>query len=193
MISPAWIIGLDAATFAVLALQTGRTSLPAASTPVPAAGDTRHGLSILRRQPDLLALLVVTWLFNLAFGPVEVALPLFVTDDLHAGPGLLGQYWAAFGIGAVIGALALGVARRLPLWPAMLAIIAGHGIGMLPFAVHPHRRPLPDRLRVRRPRLRPLLRTLLHGAPGPGARRVADHRDHAAPRISVVARFGRVG
>ena len=133
-ISPAWIIGLDAATFAVLALQTGRTSLPATSAPVPAAGDTRHALSILRRQPDLLALLVVTWLFNLAFGPVEVALPLFVTDDLHAGPELLGEYWAAFGIGAVIGALALGVARRLPLWPAMLAIIAGHGVGMLPFA-----------------------------------------------------------
>jgi len=135
LISPAWVIGLDAATFAVLALQTGRTSLPAASTPVPAIGDTRHGFSILRRQPDLLALLVVTWLFNLAFGPVEVALPLFVTDDLHAGSELLGQYWAAFGIGAVIGALAVGVASRLALWPAILAIIAGHGIGMLPFAV----------------------------------------------------------
>ena len=133
-VSPAWIIGLDAATFAVLALQTGRTSLPTASAPVPAAGGTRHGLSILRREPDLLALLVVTWLFNLAFGPVEVALPLFVTDDIGAGAGLLGQYWAAFGIGAVTGAIALGVARRLPLWPAMLTTIAGHGIGMLPFA-----------------------------------------------------------
>ena len=76
----------------------------------------------------------MTWLFNLSFGPVEVALPLFVTDDLHAGPELLGQYWAAFGIGAVTGALALGAASRLPLWPAMPAIIAGHGIGMLPFA-----------------------------------------------------------
>jgi predicted MFS family arabinose efflux permease len=135
LLSPAWIISLDAATFAVLAVQTSRTSLPAASTPVPAAGDTRRGLGILRRQPDLLALLVVTWLFNLAFGPVEVALPLFVTDNLHAGSERLGQYWAAFGIGAVIGALALGVASRLPLWPSMLAIIAGHGIGMLPFAV----------------------------------------------------------
>ena len=134
LIPPAWIIGLDAATFAVLALQASRTSLPAASTPVPAAGDTRQGLSILRRQPDLLALLVVTWLFNLAFGPVEVALPLFVTDDLHAGSGLLGRILGRFGIGAVIGALSLGAARRLPLWPAMLAIIAGHGIGMLPFA-----------------------------------------------------------
>ncbi|MDW8478227.1 MULTISPECIES: hypothetical protein [Streptomyces] len=45
-----------------------------------------------------------------------------VSDDLDAGAGLLGAYWAAFGIGAVIGALALGAARRLPLWPAMLGI-----------------------------------------------------------------------
>ena len=134
VVSAAWVIGLDAATFAALAFQTARTNLPAPSAAVTAAGDPRQGLSILRRQPDLLGLLVVTWVFNLAFGPVEVALPLFVSDDLHAGPGLLGEYWAVFGVGAVIGALALGVARRLPLWPAMLAIIAGHGIGMLPFA-----------------------------------------------------------
>jgi predicted MFS family arabinose efflux permease len=134
VVSPAWIIGLDAATFAVLALQTGRTSLPPSPVP-PVTGGARRGLSILRRQPELLGLLLVTWGFNLAFGPVEVALPLFVSDNLSAGAGLLGAYWAAFGIGAVIGALALGAARRLPLWPAMLGIIAGHGIGMLPFAL----------------------------------------------------------
>ncbi|MDX2685433.1 hypothetical protein [Streptomyces scabiei] len=44
-----------------------------------------------------------------------------VSDDLDAGAGLLGAYWTAFGIGAV-GALALGAAKRLPLWPAMLGI-----------------------------------------------------------------------
>jgi predicted MFS family arabinose efflux permease len=134
LVSPAWIFGLDAATFAVLAIQTARTRLPAIAAPL-APGSTREGLGVLRRHPDLLALLVVTWLFNLAFGPVEVALPVFVADELDAGPGLLGRYWAAFGLGAVTGALALGVARRLPVWPAMLAIIAGHGIGMLPFAL----------------------------------------------------------
>ncbi|MER5777053.1 MFS transporter [Streptomyces sp. NPDC002039] len=134
-VSPAWIIGFDAATFAVLALQAGRTVVPPTSEPVaaPVTGAQR-GLSILLRRPELLGLLVVTWVFNLAFGPVEVALPLFVSGNLHAGAGLLGSYWTAFGIGAVIGALALGAAKRLPLWPAILGIVAGHGIGMLPFA-----------------------------------------------------------
>ncbi|WP_243710220.1 MFS transporter [Micromonospora sp. KC213] len=135
VVSPVWIIGLDAATFAVLAFQTGRINLPCSPTSGPVASDTRQGLSILRRQPELLGLLVVTWVFNLAFGPVKVALPLFVSDNLDAGAGLLGAYWAAFGIGAVVGALALGTARQLPLWPAMLGIIAGHGVGMLPFAI----------------------------------------------------------
>lgn len=95
---------------------------------------TTRGPGILWRQPELLGLLLVTWVFNLVFGPVEVAPPLFVSGDLDSGAGLLGSYSAAFGIGAVIGALALGAARRLPLWPAMLGIIAGHGVGMLPFA-----------------------------------------------------------
>ncbi|RAJ61600.1 putative MFS family arabinose efflux permease [Streptomyces sp. PsTaAH-130] len=133
-VSPAWIIGLDAATFAALAVRAARTPLPRSSEP-PVTGGAPRGPGILRRRPELLGLLLVTWVFNLAFGPVEVALPLFVSGDLDAGAGLLGGYWAAFGIGAVIGALALGAAGRLPLWPAVLGIIAGHGVGMLPFAL----------------------------------------------------------
>ncbi|MFF9073451.1 MFS transporter [Streptomyces sp. NPDC014872] len=135
VVSPAWIIGLDAATFAVLAFQAGRTTLPSSPASGTATGGTRQGLSILRRQPELLGLLIVTWAFNLAFGPVEVALPLFVSHNLGAGAELLGIYWAVFGMGAVVGALALGAVRRLPLWPAMLGIIAVHGIGLLSFAI----------------------------------------------------------
>jgi predicted MFS family arabinose efflux permease len=134
VVSPAWIIGLDALTFAVLAVQAGRTSLP--SEPRAEEAGTRSGLGVLLRRPELLWLLVVTWFFNLSFGPVEVALPLFVAHDLSAGPGLLGMYWAVFGVGAVVGAACLGVARRLPLWPVMLSIIAVHGLAMLPFALH---------------------------------------------------------
>ncbi|MFI6419477.1 MFS transporter [Streptomyces sp. NPDC050842] len=137
VVSPAWIIGADAATFAILAYRTSSTPLPVAAPPPPPPmpGGTQQGLAVLRRHPELLGLLAVTWLFNLAYGPVEVALPLFVSDDLRAGAGLLGAYWAVFGLGAVIGALALGATRRLPLWPAILGIIAGHGIGLLSFAV----------------------------------------------------------
>ncbi|MDH6109047.1 MFS family permease [Kitasatospora sp. MAP12-15] len=140
-VSPALIIGLDALTFAVLALQAGAVPLPPSSFSSSASrhaagGSTRQGIGILLRQRELLGLLAVTWFFNLFFGPVEVALPLFVTHDLHAGSGLLGCYWAAFGAGGVLGAFGLDLARRLLLWPVMLGIIAGHGLALLPFALH---------------------------------------------------------
>ncbi|MFE7189438.1 MFS transporter [Kitasatospora sp. NPDC057541] len=131
-VSPAWIIGL-------LAVQAGRVALPAppgvTGTTGPAgAGGARQGLRVLRHYPELLGLLVLTWLFNLAYGPVEVALPLFVVHSLDDGAGLLGVYWAAFGLGSVVGALGAGAAGRLPLWPTVIAIVAGHGIALLPFA-----------------------------------------------------------
>lgn len=92
------------------------------------------GLSVLLRSPDLAASIILTWFFNLTFGPVEVALPMFVSRTLHAGPALLGGYWAAFGTGAALGSLALPLARRLPLWPAMVGIVAAHGLALLSFA-----------------------------------------------------------
>jgi predicted MFS family arabinose efflux permease len=83
--------------------------------------------------PELLGLLTLTWFFNLLYGPVEVALPLHVTVDLNASGTLLGVYWMVFGIGAVLGGLAIGALRQLPLWPVTVAIVLIWGILLLPF------------------------------------------------------------
>jgi hypothetical protein len=85
----------------------------------------RGGLALLRSHPELLGLLTLTWFFYLLYGPVEVALPLHVTDDLHASGALLGLYWMMFGIGAVLGGLAVGALRQLPLWPVTIGIVIG--------------------------------------------------------------------
>ncbi len=130
-ISPAWIIGLDAVSFAILAVQVGR--LPEAAV-VPARSSA--GLRLLRGQPELLGILALTWLFFLLYGPVEVALPLHVTSDLGAKASLLGLYWALFGIGAVAGTLSAGALRALPLWPVTLGIVAGWGAMLVPFGLH---------------------------------------------------------
>ncbi|MFD5915627.1 MFS transporter [Kitasatospora sp. NPDC058201] len=152
-VAPAWLIGLDALSFAVLAVLAVRSGRPdgrevgreeegredgVAAAVAPPAGPRRsgEGLRVLRTRPGLLGLLALTWLFNLFYGPVEVALPLFVGQDLHAGPGLLGLYWTAFGLGAALGTLAVGALRRLPVWPMLLGIVAAHGLAMLPFALH---------------------------------------------------------
>jgi predicted MFS family arabinose efflux permease len=143
IMSPAWIIGLDAVSFALLAIQVSRLheSGPASTdtltdTPTGVPVDTARsaaGLRLLRGRPELLSILMLTWLFYLIYGPVEVALPLHITEDLHAEAGLLGLYWALFGAGAVLGGLTAGALRRLPLWPVTLGIVAGWGAMLVPF------------------------------------------------------------
>lgn len=152
--SPVWVVGADAVTFGAVAVRIWRTALPGdasdhrgrdRSQGLPALGiesgpgvrrpGSGAGLRILVQRRDLAGAMALTWFFNLTFGPVEVALPLFVSRTLHSGPALLGAYWAVFGAGAAVGALALGAVRRLPLWPAMLGVVAAHGVALLPFAV----------------------------------------------------------
>jgi predicted MFS family arabinose efflux permease len=41
-----------------------------------------------------------------------------------------------FGIGAVLGGLAVGALRQLPLWPVTLAIVVGWGLTLLPFGLN---------------------------------------------------------
>ncbi|MBB5079064.1 MFS transporter [Nonomuraea endophytica] len=132
-VSSALVLGLDALTYVFLAVVVARTRLPRAGEVSPVDKAARGGLALLRSHPELLGLLTLTWFFNLLYGPVEVALPLHVTRDLGAPGTLLGLYWMLFGIGAVVGGLAVGALRRLPLWPVTVVIVAGWGVLLLPF------------------------------------------------------------
>ena len=133
-VSSALVLGLDALTYVFLAMLVARTRLPEPgdASPVDKAA-ARGGFALLRARPELLGLLTLTWFFNLLYGPVEVALPLHVTDDLHAPGTLLGVYWTLFGVGAVLGGLAVGALRQLPLWPVTFAIVIAWGLSLLPF------------------------------------------------------------
>lgn len=133
VISPAYVLGLDALTYAFLATVVARLRLPGTGPVSVVDRAARSGLSRFRRHPDLLGLLALTWCFNLLYGPVEVALPLHVTNDLHAPGTLLGAFWMLFGVGAVVGGLAAGTLRQLPLWPATVGIVIAWGLALLPF------------------------------------------------------------
>ena len=136
VVSPALVLGIDALTYVFLAVVVLTTDLP--GTPRVATVDgqaARGGLAVLRTYPALLGLLLLTWFFNFFYGPVEVALPLHVSDDLKAPATLLGLYWMLFGIGAVLGGLAVGALRRLPIWPVTIGIVLGWGVALLPFGL----------------------------------------------------------
>jgi MFS family permease len=135
-VDSALVLGLDALTFAFLAVLVARTRFPESTevSPVDKAA-ARGGFALLRTHPELLGLLVMTWFFNMLYGPIEVALPLHVTDDLHAPGTVLGLYWALFGVGAVLGGLAVGALRQLPLWPVTVGVVVGWGLCLLPFGL----------------------------------------------------------
>ncbi|MFG1818193.1 MFS transporter [Kribbella sp. NPDC049174] len=135
-VSSALVIGLDALTYVFLALIVVTTRLPTSRPPVAEVDEpsaARGGFAFLRSHPELLGLLALTWFFNFLYGPVEVALPLHVTNDLNAPGTLLGLYWMLFGIGAVLGGLTIGALRQLPLWPVTIAIVVLWGLLLLPF------------------------------------------------------------
>ncbi|GAB1510851.1 MFS transporter [Actinophytocola sp. KF-1] len=134
-VSSALVLGLDALTYTFLAVVVLRTRLPASGHVSPVDGAAaRGGFALLRSHPELLGLLALTWFFNLLYGPVEVALPLHVTEA-GASSTLLGAYWMLFGVGAVLGGLAVGTLRRLPLWPVTVGIVVAWGVCLLPFGL----------------------------------------------------------
>ncbi|GAA5187697.1 MFS transporter [Rugosimonospora acidiphila] len=137
LFGPGWVIGADAVSFAVLAACCWLTAPvppgpvePTDPEPARAPGDS--GWRVILGQPRLLGLVVVTCVFFFLYGPVEVALPIHVAQELHGSPGLLGAFWAVFGVGAVLGGLGAGLLRHRPLWAVVVAIIVGWGAALLP-------------------------------------------------------------
>ncbi|NBM14393.1 MFS transporter [Streptomyces sp. GC420] len=130
---PAAVLAGDAVSYLYLALVTARVRGDSTVGRRPAVPLRRSGRT-LARHPELMGLLALTFVFYLLYGPIEVAVPVFVAERMGGDPTVLGWIWGAFGVGAVIGALAAGTLRRLPLWPTALAVVAGWGLAILPFA-----------------------------------------------------------
>ncbi len=90
---------------------------------------------MIARSRPLAGLLALTLVYFFLYGPVEVALPLYVTGPLRGGAGLLGLFWTVFGIGATAGSLVTGLARRLPVWPVLAAAVIGWGAALAPLGL----------------------------------------------------------
>ncbi len=140
--SAAAVLAVDALSWLLFAACLMLAHAPTAATaagPRTAGGDTRSGWRIISASPTLLGLLVLTLPFFFFYGPVEVALPIFVKQNLHQTAAVLGAFWTCFGAGALTGSFAFGVIRRPPLFPLALAIILGWGaaLSVIPFSGAP--------------------------------------------------------
>jgi DHA3 family macrolide efflux protein-like MFS transporter len=145
---PAVVIAADAATWAVLAVSYARTARlaldggvrePSAPVlePTSARKVSTHvppgigGWHVIRGSGTLAGMLGLTVVFYALYGPVEVALPVYI-GQAHQSAAVLGGFWTANAAGAVLGSLAAPYLRRRPVWPAMIAIVAGWGLFLLP-------------------------------------------------------------
>jgi hypothetical protein len=146
-VGPGWVIAADAASFALLAATCRwATRSPAATPPVqaspppvqaipPPPGTATSGSRTILSNRRLAGLLAVTCVFFFLYGPVEVALPIHVAQEIHGSAALLGMFWAAFGIGAILGGLGAGLLRHKPMWTVVAAIIIGWGAALLPLGL----------------------------------------------------------
>lgn len=129
-------IAADALTFVALALATlsptVRARRPYAGRQRPTTG---HPFRIIMTKPALLGLLALTWMYFLLYGPVEVALPLYVTGPLGGSARLLGLFWALFGVGAVLGSVVAGWITSRLLWPVLIVSVLGWGAAILPLGL----------------------------------------------------------
>jgi DHA3 family macrolide efflux protein-like MFS transporter len=133
---PAVVIAADALTWAVLAISYAHVAPLTASHRAATSGEPAvSGLRMIFRNRTLLGLVALSFVFFFLYGPVEVALPVHVSFDLHGGPVLLGVFWTSYGAGAGLGALLAPYLRNWPLWPTMIGIVAGWGLALLPLGL----------------------------------------------------------
>lgn len=128
--------GADALSYLVLVVAVLISRRVRRPPPPAGPGQGMHrALRDLARRPSVFGITVTCAVFYGLYGPVEVALPVYVARVLHAGAGVLGGYWTLFGCGATVGALGASWIQRLGLWRLTVAVIAGWGICLIPLGV----------------------------------------------------------
>jgi len=71
--------------------------------------DFKEGLRYVRTWPGLIILLVMALFLNMVINPAFTLLPLLVREHFGGGALQLGWFNSAFGIGAVVGGVLLGI------------------------------------------------------------------------------------
>ncbi len=115
------VVLADSLSFVFSAAMVALIALPPASTPSPTTSDKvaasplttvwrdfREGLSLLRQNGVVSALLATIGVFMIGQGIINVLIVPFVKDVLHGDAAVLGWVASAQGIGGLAGGLAIG-------------------------------------------------------------------------------------
>lgn len=129
---------LNAASFlavlTALALMRRRELFPLERRDPPRlVAGVRHGLGYVRRAPAVRIVLVMTMVVSTVGFNFQVLVPVLASKTLHAGPEVFGALGAAFGAGALVGAL-LSASLGRASWKALLLGSAGFSATLLALA-----------------------------------------------------------
>lgn len=150
LIGEAYVLLIDAASFFVCAFCFSRLprELTKSENPTTIAkgqmgaffrsllSDMRTGYRYIFGRKQLIILVFFTFLFNMSYGPIEIALPLYANQDLAGGSVALGMLWSSLAVGALLGSLFFStVTWKLPLGSTLAGIIVAWGLTTLPIAL----------------------------------------------------------
>ncbi|MEV0614747.1 MFS transporter [Nonomuraea sp. NPDC050404] len=112
------LLSAGACLLAMLLMRGLRADAPAPHGGDQAAGEAQagwFGFRPLLSDPAVRALVLLTFVYFLAYGPLEPALPLYSRDVLGSGAAGYGLLWSAIGAGALVGLVTVPfLARRRP-------------------------------------------------------------------------------
>ncbi len=138
-----WAFGIDAASFAVaalcLALITGGRRPTVIGEHQPGLLNTiRSGLAYAWRDPAIRSLIILSAVLNFAInGPISVGIAWLADNQFEGGAQAFGFILAAFGAGALGGAIvagSLGSVRQLGWLTIAGSIVMGVALGLVAFA-----------------------------------------------------------
>lgn len=99
--------------------------------------DAVKGVLYVLRNPTLRGLAISLSVTNLGFGALTIGLPVLVLDRIHAGPAVVGQIYAVFGVAGLVSAIVAGrfnTAGKERLMLASSALVNGVAFVVLAFA-----------------------------------------------------------
>ena len=131
LVSAPFAILVDAVSFAVsavslLLIRTPEPARPARATTTPIRQDIIEGLRLVRHHRVLFPIVMRSVVAHVAGSFYGVLYTIYLIDDLHLTPFLLGVVISAGGVGSLVGSLfASRVIRALGLGPALIWTAAG--------------------------------------------------------------------
>jgi MFS family permease len=134
LISAPFAILVDAVSFAVsavsvLLIRSAEPPRPARAVPTAVRTDIVEGLRLVRGHPVLFPIVMRSVVAHVAGSFYGVLYVIYLIDELHLPPVLLGIVVSAGGVGSLIGSLfAARVIRRLGLGPALIWTATGAAV-----------------------------------------------------------------